>query len=459
MHTGDKAKMFDGIEMTFSRRDIRTTGQEMHPPIEGLFIGWEYDRGLRFLSLKLRNGYNIGIAEERITSLKVIDRRNHAIGSSPPPASSRTGEHIALLSMGGTIASRVDYITGAVRPANEQNELLDEIKKIDRTSFVRTRIVSSILSEDIKVKDWTDLAKEVCRSFSDGAIGCIVTHGTDTMALTATALSFLLRDLPGPVIFVGSQRSSDRPSTDALMNLRDSLIAARSPDVGEVLVLMHGTSSDDVTHLHRGNRVKKMHTSRRDSFTSPNSHPLGLVQNDGIVWLDDPILPSKNGPTMTGGFDEKVMVIKATPQLDADLISYAAGRYHALVIEGTGLGHIRSDLVPTIRNVVDSGIPVILTSSCPHGMVNLNVYATGRMLIDAGAIPAYDMTLEAAMIKTMYIMNDMGSGDRPIDIHMFEEKFHTDISGEIRMRTDPSSFGCFKEGDRPYRAFERRSGG
>lgn len=434
--TDPEMGMFDRIRVRYLRSHPGGTGDEIS--IEGLFIEWDQSTDPPTLILKLDNGYNVGISGKRIASLEILRKKALIlVGPKEGERSIKKGS-IALLSMGGTISSRVDYFSGAVHPAQDASDVIKHLKDLGIEEEISPRILRSMLSEDVRPSDWTMLANAIVEAFFAGARGCVVAHGTDTLAMTSSALSFLLKDLPGPVVLVGSQRSSDRPSSDAFMNLKDAILAAGCADLKGVFVLMHGSISDDVSYIHKGTRVAKLHTSRRDAFRSVNSSPIGSVVDGKISLTADQGRPCRDGPNVCGGFDPRVLVLRATPQLDEALIDHASKHYRAIVIEGTGLGHVRNDLIPIIKRTIDNGVAVIMTSSCPFGMVDLNVYSTGRKLLSAGVIPAFDMFTEVAMIKTMYILHGLGGG--PTNMDEFRRRFLSDIAGEIAHSTTISSF-------------------
>jgi glutamyl-tRNA(Gln) amidotransferase subunit D len=254
------------------------------------------------------------------------------------------------------------------------------------------------------------------------------------MAYTGAALSFMLRDLPGPVVLTGSQRSSDRPSSDSFLNLKRSLMLAARSDLGEVCILMHSSISDDASAVHRACRARKMHTSRRDAFVSINAEPLGYV-TDGGIELDGQYRradPTRS-PRGVGGFSDDVLLVGSQPTLDAGSLRKLASSRKALVMAGTGLGHLGSSLVPVVKELVSGGKPVILTSQCINGRVNLRVYSSGRALLDAGVIEAGDMTPEAALVKVMWCIGTMGTDGQGLD--GFKEIFLSNICGEL----DPGS--------------------
>lgn len=356
------------------------------------------------LTLKLDSGYNVGIKADAIINIRLIAKAEggkkvrsvaHAKAGKPP---------ISLLSTGGTIASYVDYRTGAVHPALTAEDLIYAVPELAELCDVRARVLYSLYSENIRPEHWKTLAEESAAELNGGAAAVIIPHGTDTMAFSAAALSFMLRDLTGPVIFVGSQRSSDRPSSDAFQNLLSAAHLASS-DLGEVVLLMHGETSDSYATVLRGTKVRKMHSSRRDAFKPLNIGQLGRVAEDGGVDFLFPQKGRSKGPvSVDAELDEKVALLNFYPGMPASIFERTAEENDGMVLAGTGLGHVSSEWLPAIRKAVDGGKAVVMTTQCLQGRVNLNVYETGRDLQKAGVISGEDMLPETALVKLMWVL-------------------------------------------------------
>ncbi len=268
-------------------------------------------------------------------------------------------------------------------------------------------ILFSLLSENVHSSHWAKLAQTVAHYILMGVDGVVICHGTDTMAYTSAALSFALQNLPIPVILVGSQRSSDRPSSDAALNLINAVKAAAKMPIAEVMVCMHETASDTITVLHRGTRVRKCHTSRRDAFKSVNIRPLARIKGEEITLLEDYTRrdPKKHLIT-TPNFERKVGLLKFYPGLDSNTIDwYMDNGYFGLILEGTGLGHVGEYLFPKIRKAIEQGLIIGMTSQCIWGRVNMNVYDTGIDLQRMGVIPLKDMLPETALVKMMWVFS------------------------------------------------------
>ena len=401
---------------------------------EGVLMPHHGFSGEDIVTVKLPSGYNVGIAVGDIESVEVTAKRAPTSVARRLPPPSKDKPTVAVLGTGGTIASYVDYRTGAVHPAVTAEELVFSVPELLEVCNVRARVIYSIYSENLEPENWQNLAREAGRELNAGATGVVIPHGTDTLHFTTAALSFMLRDLTGPVVVVGSQRSSDRPSSDAALNL---LSAARVgiSNLGEVVALMHGETSDTFGAIHRGTKVRKMHSSRRDAFRSLNTSPLGRVHPDGRVELSDRALPRAPGPTkVDDALDSKVGLTYFYPgQRPAELEGILRD-LHGLVIAGTGLGHVSQDMTPVLHRATRDGVAVVMTTQTLQGRVGLRVYDTGRDLLKAGVIGAEDMTPETALVKLMWVL---GHTREPAEI---ARAMATNVAGEINPRIGLDEF-------------------
>jgi len=365
------------------------------------------------LIIKLPNGYNVGIDLEK-AEVELVERGAVAVGESPPLAKSKvSGEgdlRLSFLSTGGTIVSKVEYETGAVKPAITAEELIGMVPDFrDEASEIEVIELYRLLSEDLTPKHWERIGEEVAKRVEEGYDAVIIAHGTDTMGYTASALAFTLRNLPIPVMIVGAQRSSDRPSTDSVINLKATTSIARHAPFGEVCVVMHGDTSDTYVLAHRGVKVRKMHTSRRDAFQSINDVPLAKVTfpEKEFHLINRRYLPrgERGRFRKVGRFSDKVFLLKFFPGMECGIIDYLVDKgYRGIVIEGTGLGHIRGSCVESVKRATEEGVVVAVTSQTLFGRVNMNVYTNGRKLIEAGAIPSSDMLPETAFVKLSWLI-------------------------------------------------------
>ena len=363
------------------------------------------------LVLKLDNGYNVGIRFEEGVVLEKVGAGVQPGFVKAPPKPTRPGlPEVALISTGGTIASRVEYRTGAVKPALEAEDLYALYPELSDIALVRAEVLYSLLSEDMLPENWTGMARRAAEHIRSGANGVVIAHGTDTMAYSAAALSFALRGLPVPVVFVGAQRSSDRPSSDAALNLIGALIAAAHGPFAEVALAMHEGMSDEAIAIHRGTRVRKCHTSRRDAFRSINAPPLARVVNGRVQMLTDDYDRRDPGRELElkARFDRRVALLKFYPGFDPAVIDWLVDSgYRGIVFEGTGLGHVGFYCLDTIKRAVKEGVVVCMASQCIWGRVNMNVYERGRDLLMAGVVPLADMLAETALVKLMWIFGSL----------------------------------------------------
>ena len=385
--------------------------------------------------IKIKSGYNIGI---RVTSEVKIEKvgkgSKPAFASAPLPKQNPALPHVVIMSTGGTIASRVDYRTGAVRSAISASDLYGVVPELSDIALVDTEIVFSLYSENITPQHWKELAETVAKRIESGVDGVVIAHGTDTMAYTSAALSFALQNLPIPVIVVGAQRSSDRPSSDAATNLIGAVKAAGEAPFAEVGLAMHEHVSDLSIVVHRGTKVRKCHTSRRDTFKSINGFPLATVKDSKVTMLANKYLrrDPKRKLVLKPNFCEKVALIKFYPGLDPAVIDwYVEKGVKGILLEGSGLGHVSKFCFAAIKNAVAKGVVVALASQCIWGRVNMNVYDTGRDLLSFGVIPMDDVFPETALVKLMWVL---GQTD---DLEEAAKLLKTNVAGEFSSRTLP----------------------
>ncbi|HMK94586.1 MAG TPA: Glu-tRNA(Gln) amidotransferase subunit GatD [Candidatus Limnocylindrales bacterium] len=385
--------------------------------------------------VKVKSGYNIGIRVTPDVKIEKIGKGAKPAFASPPlPKQNPALPHVVIMSTGGTIASRVDYRTGAVRSALSASDLYGVVPELSDVAQVDTEIVFSLYSENITQQHWKELAETVAKRIETGVDGVVIAHGTDTMAYTSAALSFALQNLPVPVIVVGAQRSSDRPSSDAATNLIGAVKAAGEGPFAEVGLAMHEKVSDIGIVVHRGTRVRKCHTSRRDTFKSVNGFPIARVKDQQVIMLTDKYQrrdPSRK-LVLKPNFSEKVALIKFYIGLDPAVIDWYVDRgIKGILLEGSGLGHVSKFCFNSIKNAIAKGVVVALASQCIWGRVNMNVYDTGRDLLSFGVIPAEDMFPETALVKLMWALGQTGNPQEAIKL------FKTNIAGELSPRTLP----------------------
>jgi len=356
-----------------------------------------------YIVIKLSNGYNIGIDAKNITNIQKI-----MSGEKPkfiPPEKPNVKESlpkIAILGTGGTIASRIDYKTGAVNPAFSAEELYSIIPELSAYANINTELVSNIASEQMNPEDWTNIAKKVIEKINEGNQGIIIGHGTDTMAYTSAALSFALKNCPIPVIITGAQRSTDRPSSDASLNMISSVIMASKKVLNGVYLAMHSSIEDNEVSIHSGTRVRKNHTSRRDAFQSIGVDPIAIVNQDKVT-IGEESIKNNNQFNPKIKFEENISLLKFHPGFNSDIINKIIELdTKGIILEGTGLGHVNSRCNKSIKKAIDNGMFVGMTSQCLQGRIKMTVYSAGRNLLNIGVIPLEDMLPETALVKLMW---------------------------------------------------------
>ena len=394
--------------------------------------------------LKLDSGYNMGINYGRGMKIRKSKSGTKKLGKisrklikvkffkDKPP--------VSLVSTGGTIASRVDYSTGGVTAIINSEELLYNIPELADIINIRRMVVPfTKMSEDMGYRDWQELARVVAKELNSGSKGVIVTHGTDTLHYTSAALSFMLRDLGKPVVVAGAQRSIDRGSSDAPVNLICAAHISVS-DIAEVGICMHGEINDSHCLFNRGTKVRKMHTSRRDAFRPINDLPIAQVWPDGKIKRIG-IYKTRSDKNVTADtkFEPKVAVVKAYPGSNPQIMDYFAKKgYKGFVVEGTGLGHVPTkssvSWINTIRKHVKDGLPVVITPQTIYGRLNSNVYSNLRVLRRAGAIHGEDMLTETAYVKLGWVLGHTK------DMEEIEKMMLTDYAGEITKRSETKAF-------------------
>ncbi|MDH5437566.1 MAG: Glu-tRNA(Gln) amidotransferase subunit GatD [Candidatus Bathyarchaeota archaeon] len=402
---------------------------------EGLLIPRSEYGDEKHVVIKMKSGYNVGIRVTPNTHIQKIGVGTKPTFTPPPLPKQKPGlPKVAIISTGGTIASRVDYRTGGVRSALSASDLYSVVPELSEVATIDARILFSLYSENITAKHWSEAAKTVAKHIQKGAAGVVVPHGTDTMAYTAAALSFALQNLPVPVIMVGSQRSADRPSSDAATNLIGAVRAAAWAPFAEVVLVMHETISDTFIVLHRGTKVRKCHTSRRDTFQSVNALPLARMENEKITMLVEDYRQRdlSRKLVLKPDFDEKVALVKSHPGLNPKVLKwYVEEGCRGIILEGTGLGHVSSYCFSAIRQAVKNNVVVAMTSQCIWGRLGMNVYDTGRDLLAMGVIPLEDMLPETALVKLMWALGQTK------DVEEVKKLLITNIAHEISPRTAP----------------------
>jgi len=412
---------------------VRVSGESK--TYEGILIPRSELGDAKHIVIKMKSGYNVGIRLDKDVKLEKIGKGAKPTFASPPlPKQRQDLPKVVIMSTGGTIASRVDYRTGGVRAAISASDLYGVVPELADLAKVDTEIVYSIYSENLTQEHWTKLAHTIAERIHQGAQGIIIPHGTDTMAYTSAALSFALQNLPVPVVVVGAQRSSDRPSSDAASNLIGAVNAAAYGPFAEVVIAMHETVADTSIVFNRGTRVRKCHTSRRDTFKPVNASPIARYTEAGLTMLTDNF--RKRDPNaklvLKPKFSSDVALVKFFPGMNPSVIDYYTQKgARGILLEGSGLGHVSKAFFEPIKNAVDKGVFVALSSQCIWGRVNMNVYDTGRDLLARGVVPTDDMFPETALVKLMWVLS------QTVDVDEAKKLFKTNIADELSPRTLP----------------------
>ena len=413
---------------------IRVRKGGLEEQVDGLLMPRIHTGDEDYLVVKLRTGYNIGIQVHNVASISVIGKGAEPHFTRAPLPHQRIGlPKVSILSTGGTIASKVDYRTGAVKSALDADDLYSVVPELAELADIQAKVVSSTFSENIGPQSWSTIAESVAEEIRNGADGVVIAHGTDTLGYTAAALSFALNKPPVPVLLVGSQRSSDRPSSDAAANLTASTaIAARAP-FAEVMVAMHDWISDERIAIHLGTKVRKCHTSRRDAFESVNVPPIAyydLIRHS--IDVNSKSLGKRRSVSdwsIRPKFDNSVVLIKFHPGMSPGIIDWAVAAGHkGIVLEGSGLGHVGEALFPALERAIKDDIVVAMGSQCIWGRVHMNVYSTGRDLLRMGVLPLGDILPETALVKMMWAF---GNVTNPAEVKTIMTK---NLAGELSDR-------------------------
>ena len=393
------------------------------------------------LIIKLQNGYNVGLDFIDLQVEKIGEALEVGRVPSLDVQPKRGLPEISIIGTGGTIGTHVDYKTGGVYMCRTPEEILATTPEIlGIVSIKSMERPFSIASEDMTFREWKKIAELVAKELNSGSRGVIVTHGTDTLHYSTAAVSFMLKGLTKPVVFVGAQRSPDRGSFDGRMNLICASHFVGHSDIGGVYSIMHGSTNDDFCFAILGTRVRKLHTSRRDAFKPVNEIPTAKI------WPDGRLEKVKESYTrfedkkveLDTKWEEKVGLLKVYPNSDPSIIDWFLDRkFKGLVIEGFGLGHVPTSTLksedswlPWIKKAIESGMAVVMTSQTIFGRVNPYVYRNLRLISETGVIYAEDMLPEVAYVKLSWVLGHTNESNK------IKEMMLTSFAGEINQRTE-----------------------
>jgi glutamyl-tRNA(Gln) amidotransferase subunit D len=376
-----------------------------------------------YVVLKLDSGYNQPILKENIKSLKVTESHAEHKKKVDEIKQDESLPLIYLLHIGGTIASKVDYKTGGVSAQINPAELLYAVPELKVISRIKTKILFNVLSENIRFQHYNRIAEEIIDILDkDNVAGIIISHGTDTLHYATAGLSFILQSIKVPVVLVGAQRSSDRPSTDSAINLicASKFIVdqiGRQNSLTGIFASMHSTTNDDQCNIYNGLNLKKLHSSRRDAFKQINSYPVAIVKKAKIEYSTIKNIKEEH-PLFEPAFfrkDIKVGILKSHPNLFAkEILNYKG--FDGLIIEGTGLGHLPIEEVDkyssenkAVYNALlemSVELPIVMTTQCVSGSTNLNVYSGGRKIKKLAILESGAMISETAFIKLAWLLSN-----------------------------------------------------
>lgn len=438
--------------------NVRVWGQATINTKRGVFTGTVLPRSEndddKHIVLKIITGYNIGIDTDTIINMEEIGykKANYKIPEKEFPFTQGLPK-VKLLGTGGTIASRLDYRTGAVIPAFTPGELYGAVPELADICNLETEKLFAVFSENMGPEQYKKLAIAIGEEIKKGVKGIVIGHGTDTLSHTAAALTFMVQNSPVPIVLVGSQRSSDRPSSDAALNLMHATTAAGHGDIAEVMVCMFGPTSDEYGFLHRGTRVRKMHSSYRSTFRTLGDTPLATVTRAGVKPIKENYNHRRNDTNVIikPYFEEKVAIVYYYPNMQPDMIdSLVDNGYRGIIIAGTGLGHVNKPLYPAIKRAQAKGVHMFMAVQTMWGYCHMFVYDTGRDLMAAGIVPASNMLPETAYIKLGWVL---GQTD---DQEEVKRLMLTPINDEITEREPYNGYLIFQGGVPEVEEFVRK---
>ncbi len=328
-------------------------------------------------------------------------------------------KHILMIGTGGTIACKRS--DAGLKPVITSEELLSYVPGSRAYCRIDALQVLNIDSTNMQPSHWLQIAQAIEARYEEYD-GFVVCHGTDTLAYTAAALSYLIQDSLKPIVITGAQKPIDMENTDARTNLADSLRFASCSRAHGVNIVFDGK-------VIAGTRGKKERTKSYNAFSSINFPYIAMIQEDHILfYLDDK--PLKSQVRFYHELDSRTVLLKLIPSMDASLLDYMAGHYDAVIIESFGVGGLPSyesgDFYRAISRWTSLGKTVVMTTQVAREGSNMSIYEVGKNIKrEFGLLEAYDMTLEAAVTKIMWIL---GQTREPEQIRqMFYKTVNRDI--------------------------------
>ena len=366
----------------------------------------------KHIVLKLKSGYNIGLEIEKIQKIEKIKSAEKIVQQDEKLEKVEGLPKILLLSTGGTIASKIDYRTGAVTPVLTAEELNSSVPELAKIANIDAEALLSEYSENIIPEHWLQIAEKINEYSKSDYSGIIIAHGTDTMHYTSSFLSFALAGFPIPIVLVGSQRSSDRASSDAALNLIGATKFITESNVKGIYIVMHQDENDDTLACHIGTRVRKNHTSKRGAFQTIGDNPAFIIAENQIQknMSKDFFKINEFQPRIK--LDTRVALVKYHPGYNPKLLDQIIEMgYRGIIFEGTGLGHIGNTMYESVKKANEKGIFLGMASQCIDGRIRMTVYESGRDLLDLGIIPLENMIPEVALVKAMWVMGNFQNGE------------------------------------------------
>ncbi len=437
-----------GALEVLKKYNVRVWGTAKITTTRGIFEGTILPRSEndddQHIVLKIITGYNIGVDIITITNMKETGykKANYKIPEKEFPFTEGLPK-VKLFGTGGTIASRLDYRTGAVIPAFSPGELYGAVPELADICNLTTEKVFAVFSENMGPDQYVQLAKAIGKEIENGVDGIVIGHGTDTMHHTGAALTFMVQNSPVPIVIVGSQRSSDRPSSDAALNLMHAMFAAGNSDIAEVMVCMFGPTSDEYGLLHKGTRVRKMHSSYRSTFRTIGDTPLAMVNRHKIDYIKKEYKPRRKDRNVDikPYFSDKATMFYYYPGMKPDVLDALVDcGYKGIVFIGTGLGHVNKELYPSIARAKEKGVYMFMTLQTIWGYVQMFVYETGREMMARGIVPGGNMLPEVAYIKLGWAL---GQTD---DLEEINRLMMTPINDEITEREPYNGYLLYQGG-------------
>ena len=405
--------------------------------------------GPKLITLKLANGYNVSYPESYVESVEILDEVEISEEEAPTPIEQDGNLPLVhLIHTGGTIASKVDYATGAVTARFEPDELLQSVPELKSVARLRVVKLGNMFSDDIRPRHWNRMLKATEEAFAEGAVGVVITHGTDTLHLSAAAMGYGWAGNggrpPGRIALTGSQRSPDRGSSDAAENIVAAVHwAAHGPEPtgyrDASVVVMHSESSDGQCAVLPGIACRKYHSSRRDAFKPINQGPLAWINNDGtgpsIEMAEHEPADARVEAISPMMFDEDARIAQfiADPHLDSNLVMLAIkDDFDAIVLHGTGLGHLpisdpQDDSPENTKlrlmledHCANDGVVVVVAQTI-HGPMNMNVYAKGREQQEIGIIGHGSLCPPGSALVKLHHLLSRGGGRETVASNWTED--------------------------------------